>query len=381
MEQTITVVGAGPAGLIAAKSIAEQGFPVTVLEEHSVVGVPTHCTGLVSKTGAFLNRLPIKDALVNEVEGAKIFSPNGTMLRLCKYETVAHVLDRAKLDQNCLKEAEKAGVEIKTSAKMLNARNETIFLQHNNRGEMHKSRIIIGADGVNSKVRELMGVKVSKDKFVNSYQVIAKGKFDKHFVELHFGDYAKGLFAWIVPESRDTARIGLGCSLEMNAKQALDKFIQEKQLDVQVGEGSAFLIPIGEPLKQAAKSNMLLVGDSGFHTKATTGGGIVTGAMAAQIAGETISEHLKNKKPLQEYDKNLSHLNKELSMHWKIHKFLVSQSNQQMDKMFEKLKKAKVESLLEKYGNMDRPSLFVGRFMKNPRLWGLLGPIMKIAMS
>ena len=42
----IVVIGAGPAGLHAARLLAERGLDVIVLEEHEAVGQPVHCTGI-----------------------------------------------------------------------------------------------------------------------------------------------------------------------------------------------------------------------------------------------------------------------------------------------------------------------------------------------
>ena len=44
----VTIVGAGCAGLRLAKRLAEKDVDVTVLEDHSEVGIPEHCSGLIS---------------------------------------------------------------------------------------------------------------------------------------------------------------------------------------------------------------------------------------------------------------------------------------------------------------------------------------------
>ncbi|HIH21448.1 MAG: geranylgeranyl reductase family protein [Candidatus Diapherotrites archaeon] len=377
MNTTITIAGAGPAGLTTARHLAEEGWQVTVLEEHKKIGKPMQCAGLISKAGAVINKLPVQDCILNEIQGARIFAPNGEKLFLHKYETVALVLDREKLDLNCLKEAEKHGVEVRTNCKLIDARTDTVFLQQDERGEMLKTKILVGADGANSKVRSILGLRMPSENFVNSFQIRAKGRFEKEFVELHLGNFAKGFFAWVVPESRDTARIGIGTSVQENAQQALDKFLKEKNISVQKIEHTAGVIPIGQPLKEACKGNALLVGDAGFHAKATTGGGIVTGSIAARIAAETITEHLRNKKPLKNFDKNLAGLNKDLLLHWKVRRFLNSQTDEQLNRLFEKMKKAKIEEFLEKHGNMDHPSLFAGKLLSNPKIWFLLPEALK----
>jgi len=52
------VVGAGPAGILAAKRVAERGFSVQVFEEHPSIGEPSHCAGLISVEG--LRRLGVE---------------------------------------------------------------------------------------------------------------------------------------------------------------------------------------------------------------------------------------------------------------------------------------------------------------------------------
>ena len=78
MNHDAIVIGAGPAGLLAANEIAKRGFTVQVFEEHEEVGKPDHCAGLLSTSG--LKRLGItlpKDIVQNTVMGARIYSPSG----------------------------------------------------------------------------------------------------------------------------------------------------------------------------------------------------------------------------------------------------------------------------------------------------------------
>ncbi len=51
MRTEAAVVGAGPAGLIAARELAGRGFEVKVFEEHTIIGEPNHCAGILSVNG------------------------------------------------------------------------------------------------------------------------------------------------------------------------------------------------------------------------------------------------------------------------------------------------------------------------------------------
>ncbi|MFH1256457.1 MAG: geranylgeranyl reductase family protein [Candidatus Diapherotrites archaeon] len=378
----VLVVGAGPIGLKTAMELKALGINVSVIEEHPIVGRPVNCTGLVSKTGARSLGLELEECTVNSVVGARIFSPDGSMLEVRKNEPVAYVLDREKFDYGIYKKAVSKGIEVKLNTRLIDVRNETVFVQNKGRGELAKAKIVVGADGAVSRVRQLIGRGAPKEKMVHAIQVKCRGLngFDKDFVEMHFGSFAKDFFAWVVPESKEIARIGLGTS-EGNPAELFDEFVRKKRIAGEFFGKSSAMIPIGPPLNEITKDNLILVGDAAYHTKATSGGGIVTGSLAASIAAEGIKENLANGKPLKEVDKKLVGLNKELQLHWRIRKYLNSLDDNKLNKLVGKANKAGLPEFLEKYGDMDRPSLFVGRILRTPKLWGLFGEGLKIVMG
>ncbi len=379
MEKMITVVGAGPIGLRTATGLKDQGWDVTVIEDHKEVGVPENCSGLLSSSGLKRNKIDVSNVTINKIYGAKIFSPDKTKIQIERKEPVAYLIDRKELDKSLEKKAESKGIEIKKNTRLIDSRKETVFVQHENRGEMLKTKFVIGADGAASKTRRLVMDKINPKGFVRTYQIKAKGSFQNKLVEVHLGEFCKGFFAWVIPENKSTARIGLGVNGKINAREALQKFISN--MDIEVLSESAFVIPITKPSKEIQKNNLFLVGDAAYQTKATTGGGIITGSMASDILVKTISNHLKHKKPLTDYWKNLSELNKELEMHWKIRKYFNSLNDKQINDLFLKFKKAKMEEFLEKHGDMDFPSKFIGKMMWSPSKWSLIPTGLKFAFS
>ena len=150
---TVVIVGAGPAGLAAAIRLRELGWEAVVIEEDRSVGIPENCTGLISRSGAEELRLDLSDCLVNSVKGADLVSPDGTTLSLSKRGDVAHVIDRKAFDRSLYQKAVSSGAKIELNTKLLNIRNNSLFVQKKKRGELKKSQVIIGADGVNSPVR------------------------------------------------------------------------------------------------------------------------------------------------------------------------------------------------------------------------------------
>ncbi len=378
---TVAIIGAGPAGLATAIKLKEEGFDSIVLEEHEQVGTPENCSGLISKTGLDEYKLGLDEVIQNKIRGAKIFSPSGVELKVTRPNTVAYVVDRKKFDLELLKIARNKNIHVSTNTKLLDIRKNTLFVQSNERGEMRKAEYIVGADGVNSTVRHLIGLRTTRENFVHTIQANCIGNFEKEYAQLYLGDFAKGFFAWVIPINEKKARIGLGNILGENITTNFKEFITQKIPDAKVFSTKSSLIPYGLPLEEIQKDNIALVGDAAFQVKASTGGGIVFGMKAGNILGETIADTIKKKAKLSDYEKRLSNVNKELKMHWKIRKYANSLDNNEIDKLFEKLKAKGIEEFLEQEGNMDEPSKFVGKLAKKPAYWFMAKTLLGIARS
>ncbi len=374
----VNVIGAGPAGLQCAALLGEEGFEISVFEEHGTIGRPVQCAGLVSKTGIEQLGTKLGNSVVNEVRGAKIFSPGNESITIERNETVAYVIDRFIFDQMLGKRAKRFGCELRTESKLIDIRNNSLFMQSNGHGELVKSQITVGADGANSIVRHAVFPGMLEKNFVQGLQIKAEGKFDKNLVEMHFGSFAPGFFAWIVPESSRVARIGLGVSLGQNAADAMKEFLQQKQLNVRTLSKASALIPIAPPEKEPIKGSVLLLGDAAAQTKATSGGGIVFGLRAAEACAETIAGHLKHQRSLQAYVKNLQPINRELGLHWKVYSYIQGLKAGKFDSLLRKARDAGIESFLQEYGDMDNPSQFMRKVLFKPKMWGLLPAALKM---
>ncbi len=370
------IVGAGPAGSYAAHILASTGLSVAVFEEHATVGVPEHCTGLVSASGFNSLALPsnFEKTIVNTIYGAKIYSPSEICIEVERKEPVAYVLNREFFDKKLASLAENSGAELFFNSKVLDFRGNKLFYKCKNRGELAEFKYLIGTDGVLSSVRKALGITIPKEYFVHAYQERVSGSFDKEKVLVFMCKEAKGFFAWLVPENNNIARVGIGVSLGNNPKIAFEKFKRHLSTYVDLEDTlSSFsaIIPVGPPVK-AHHFNVLLAGDSAFHTKATTGGGIIFGLKAAFLCAESVKKALLEGKSIKSCETTLSKLEKELLLHWRIRKALNSLSSKAMDKLFLKLKNADISEFLETRGNMDEPSKFVFKMLSIPKFWPAL---------
>ncbi len=382
MDEQISIVGAGSAGLRLARKLAENDIPVTVFEDHAEIGIPEHCSGLISARNTQELGFDLKNSFTNNIYGAKIYSPNNTQLRVESKKPVAYVMDRSKFDKTLYQQAKKAGADIQLSTSVMNVKGNTLFTQSKGKGGVKKADIIVAADGVNSRLRKLSGFESKPADFVHSYQVKAAGTFDPRFVELYFGtDFAPDFFAWVIPENEESAKLGLGCRVGVNPAHAFKKFLKEKQIDVHIKSENSFLIPAAPPIRALTKENMLLLGDAAYQTKATTGGGIIMNCKSADILSTVIHDHVHHQTPLNEYEKRMEPIFTELELHHKIHTFQSRMNDAQLNKLFLKLKDAGMEHFLSQHGDMDEPSRFVNKMIAHPGILSLIPEAVKFALT
>src|SRR4051812_12239944 len=99
--QDVVIVGGGPAGLHAAARLAASGFETTLLEEHSTIGEPVHCTGVLAADAFSEFHLP-RRAVLNELTTAHFWSPAGQQISYTGPKVEAVVIDRRLFDQDLL---------------------------------------------------------------------------------------------------------------------------------------------------------------------------------------------------------------------------------------------------------------------------------------
>src|SRR5262245_26149975 len=111
------VIGAGPAGLLAARRLAQRGLDVAVLEEHASIGDPVHCTGILARE-AFSEFGLSSDTILNELTTARFVSPAGHEIVYRTRMVEAVVIDRAAFDARLAGEALDAGARIVRDARV-----------------------------------------------------------------------------------------------------------------------------------------------------------------------------------------------------------------------------------------------------------------------
>ena len=158
-EYDIIVVGAGPAGSMAARFAAEQGVSVLMLEKDRDVGYPVRCGEAISKAGVE-EFIPSDDKwIAAKISKFSFNAPDGSEA-IIDFGDAGYVLERRSFDYELARTAAEAGAEILTRAYV----NGLLFddgkvsgVKYEINGEQKevKAKVVIAADGVESRVGQM----------------------------------------------------------------------------------------------------------------------------------------------------------------------------------------------------------------------------------
>ena len=377
MRPEAAVVGAGPAGILAAKRVAERGFSVQVFEEHPSIGEPSHCAGLISVEG--LRRLGVEphgSFIQGTVYGGRVYAPSGEHVEIRDRKPRAYIVDRAAFDRRLHGEAADAGAEFTLSERVealeFNGSRAALRL----RGGIVKPTVIIDAEGPGARLLNQAGHDTGQRGLINGFNVEVEGvEVDPGIVELWFGEgLAEGFFTWVIPTGDDTARCGLAS--RGDGLGSLKGFLKNRfdvELSAKVRAGR---VCTGGPVQRTVYGNVLLVGDAAGQVKPTTGGGVVLGGLCAGIAGDVTSEHLGGGEKLSRYDKLWrSEYGSELRPMLALRGLMNGLSDERLNRLLHVFKEeglqAKAQSLLEG-GDVDMQAGVIREALTDPTILAAL---------
>jgi len=382
-ETEILVVGAGPCGLIAAREATERGAKVIVLEEDAEIGRPCHCAGLLSLKGLSQIGVPLYGPYVqNSFRGARFFSPSGLSFTVERDEPMACVVDRSVFDKFLAHQSAHAGVDVRLNWKVEGIKRVNKEIISVGKDTSIGAKILIDAEGASSRIVRGTGLKpLESTRILSGLQFdIDSVDLDPNYVEAHLGRrIAPDFFAWVIPLSSDSARIGLACK-GANPSVLLDEFVRKRFGDDRktdrVATRSGLVVTCG-PIEKTFDDNLLIVGDAAGQVKPTTGGGVILGSICASIAGKVAAEALRTNNFASSFlGRYESFWKKELDKEFKTTCFARRLMNNLSDKMIDKLFEVIIEENLPNElfpeGDMDFQRGTIVRLLKRKKILELL---------
>jgi digeranylgeranylglycerophospholipid reductase len=353
----IVIIGAGPIGCYLGQLLKHQGYNPLLLEEHSEVGKPVQCAGIVGQ-GIFTEmRLPISDkSIINTIRGANIHYKGSTFSIV--RDKVAYIISREIFDKELSKDL---NIEFNTTMQSIHQIKDGYVIKTNN-GE-YFAELVIGADGPNSRVRRSLNFS-SDMKLYRGYQYRVKmDPKDKNMVEVH---YVKpfSMFTWIIPEGNGIVRIG---TISPNPYKELNRFVEKLTKGAEIIEKNAGAIPIGTC--QLVRGNAILVGDAACQVKPITSGGIYYGMKSAEILVDAI-----NAGNLQQYEKEWNEeFEREIKICLLARNVLENMGEDVLARIFDYAKDN--SKLIERTADFENHSSIFWNLVTNPRTYPTIGTI------
>jgi len=320
----LLVIGGGPAGAIAARTAAQAGHSVLLVEKRPAIGAPVRCAEAIG-TGRLAEFVtPDCRWISHELERTEIVAPDGTSLLLDAEMTgskAGYILDRKIFDRELVRQAADAGADvmIKTRAAEPIVEEGAVrgaVLERGGKRERVGADLTIAADGVESKFSRWCGVETKipvRDIMSCCQYVMTEIAIDDTCMTFLLGNgKAPGGYLWIFPKGERMANVGIGISGNRSgpghrAKEYLDRFVGERFPNGRCIESIVGGVSLTRPLDCTVADGLLIAGEAARIVNPLTGAGIYpalfSGNLAATVASEALSRGRRDKAALMPYDK------------------------------------------------------------------------------
>ena len=281
----VAIVGGGIAGLTVAKFLSQEGIDFILFEEHDGFFKKACGEGIYLELGKydFSDLYESKKGIERVIDSTLISTKYGEF----ELHIPVAMSDKKVVEEEIARQTIRNGGRIEMNSKV----NDIVEYGNELMIEPQKvvSKIVVGADGVNSVVRKYMGIQRPHVGVAATGILSRLDKPPDHlYVEFKRSVIRHG-YSWFFPKKEEW-NIGIGTFTPEYFKQSFQKF---KNRFSEVRKWRFSPIPVSKPLKSYGK-NVILVGDAASQIFPATGNGILSSMVCAKIAADEIAKMAKS---------------------------------------------------------------------------------------
>jgi digeranylgeranylglycerophospholipid reductase len=324
------------------------GIKTDVYEEHTEIGLPTHCAGHISTHSLKkLGYYPLPKGIIeNTFNAANFYSPTGTKFSIQLKKPITCTINRTKFDQHIANQAQQAGAtfHLDHSVQSLQIENNYVKGVNLKNNTSVSSKITIDAEGISSRLlhqAKLKGIEGKGLVYAVETEIDQVHDVEPHAVEVYMGSSAPGFYGWLIPRPDGSAKLGLATNRgnpQTYLKQLMAKHpVAKRQLKgAKIVKTNYHAIPLAGPINRAYGNGFLAVGDVASQIKPTTGGGVIFGLTCGEIAANVVKSALElgdvSATTLSAYQKRCNDaLSFDISFMLRLRQFLNSLSDNRWD--------------------------------------------------
>lgn len=307
-EYDFAVIGAGPAGLLAALTLAlanhgkrtPREYSIALLDKRDPWREPVSCAEAVSAKGLREMVPKLEPAWIREpIDGVVFISPNGTRITYRKPGS-GLLIDRALMHKDLAEEGRRHGVHCNFRARATAVSRyvdgrRSVKYEGDAPGEL-KARIVIDASGPGAGFGQ--GERIVQGDFDVEpalFALVRGLEYPVNYIQMFFGKtYAPGGYAWLFPRDKHVANVGLVIgkrfAKEAPARKAMTDFMRRVYPGAIIETVQGGAIPCGYTNHPMAVENLFKAGDAANMVNPISRAGILEAMKGGELAAKAALE-------------------------------------------------------------------------------------------